>query len=174
MGISSFMAAIRQPSPELLALFDTCCIMSRGRCVYWGPTNEAAPFFVANGFVCPTSKSEPDFLEELSGSPESFMDGVGAILHAEFNDEATTESAEDLLSPAAHGMAGPTSLASAVGGESAPDEHVHCNDADTKKQLAQNMQSQFRQSKHYRNLGLTIWNQMSGPLLLFPSHQYVW
>ena len=40
---SSFVFSVRQPSEELLGLFDTVCLMSRGVCLFFGPTSEVCP-----------------------------------------------------------------------------------------------------------------------------------
>eukprot|EP00516_Mucochytrium_quahogii_P007391 CAMPEP_0203758064 /NCGR_PEP_ID=MMETSP0098-20131031/10829_1 /ASSEMBLY_ACC=CAM_ASM_000208 /TAXON_ID=96639 /ORGANISM=" , Strain NY0313808BC1" /LENGTH=1683 /DNA_ID=CAMNT_0050650311 /DNA_START=424 /DNA_END=5472 /DNA_ORIENTATION=- len=71
-GLAAFMATVRQPSPALLALFDTVCLVSRGTCIYFGPTKEAERFFYQQGFVRPSFKSIPDFLEEMTGDAEQF------------------------------------------------------------------------------------------------------
>lgn len=71
-GRVAFVASVRQPSEELLCLFDTCCLMSRGTCLYWGPVSEAVPFLESQGFVRPPSKSVPDFLEEMTDNAAKF------------------------------------------------------------------------------------------------------
>ena len=44
---SSFVFSVRQPSESLLNLFDTICLMSRGVCLYWGPTADCVAYFEA-------------------------------------------------------------------------------------------------------------------------------
>ena len=65
-GIFSMMASVRQPSLALLRLFDTVCLVSRGTCLFFGPTDQAETFFKTQGFVRPPTKSIPDFLEEIT------------------------------------------------------------------------------------------------------------
>ena len=159
VGIDSFMASIRQPSPELLDLFDTCCIMSHGRCIYWGPTAQACDYFLNSGFRKPASKSIPDFLEELSGNPWDFMDETGILLQAgmESDKQDTVETGSRDLSGnprAVHmGMAGPKP------GRNGPVPKTI--EEDHKAAVTQNLQTLFRESVHYRNLGMEIWEQMS-------------
>ena len=72
------MCSVRQPSKKLLELFDTICLMSRGKCIFWGKLNEALPFMTSLRLQKPIQKSLPDFLEELTGDPTKFMrDGDG-------------------------------------------------------------------------------------------------
>jgi ATP-binding cassette subfamily G (WHITE) protein 2 (SNQ2) len=74
-GHNGFMASVRQPSTELLSLFDTVCLMSRGTCIFWGSTSDALPFLASMGFEKPPAKSVPDFLEEMTGNPGQFYAG---------------------------------------------------------------------------------------------------
>lgn len=67
-GALAFVANVRQPSPELLTLFDTTCLMSRGSAIYWGPTANAEEFLAEHGVTRPPGKSLPDFLEYASPS----------------------------------------------------------------------------------------------------------
>ena len=71
-GHNGFMASVRQPSHDLLSLFDTICLMSRGTCIFWGSLNDALPFLTGLGFRKPPSKSLPDFFEEMTGNPLEF------------------------------------------------------------------------------------------------------
>ena len=70
---NGFMVSVRQPSKKLLELFDTVCLMSRGKCMFFGRVDEAYPFFQSLGFVKPITKSLPDFLEEMTGNPSKFF-----------------------------------------------------------------------------------------------------
>ena len=91
---NGFMVSIRQPSEPLLKLFDTICLMSRGKCIYWGSLNDALPFFVQLGFSKPITKSLPDFLEELTGDPTKFVsidDETKENIHVESKDSTETK-----------------------------------------------------------------------------------
>ena len=68
----SMMAAVVQPAPQLLRLFHRIMLMSKGTCVYFGPVGQAEDHFLSAGFVRPTTKALPQFLEELSLKPELF------------------------------------------------------------------------------------------------------
>ena len=87
-GLAAFLVTISQSSSELLELFDTLYLISRGNCIYFGPTNRAESFFTSLGFSCPSYKSFPDFLEELTGDANQFQSDV--------NDEIILNEDDDL------------------------------------------------------------------------------
>ena len=170
-----FMASIMQPSPELLELFDVCCVMSRGRCIFWGPTGDAAPFFLSQGFEKPPSKSDPDFLEELSGNPWTFIGAGGILLQAALNSGVESEP----TSPS-HGT---------VGLPGTKSQSAAKNKDDPDQLITHNLQTHFRDSDYYSDLGMAIWEQMTDYELseedasrksrrclccLCPSVRYVW
>jgi ABC-type multidrug transport system ATPase subunit len=72
LGGRSFICSLAQPSPELLGLFDTIMILSKGSCIYFGPRHEVISYLAALGFHCPIGKPVPEFLEELSAVPHRF------------------------------------------------------------------------------------------------------
>ena len=73
-GGRSMMCSIVQPAPALYHLFDSIMLLSKGSIIYFGPTKSALPFVEAAGFVRPKNKSEPQFLEELTATPERFYE----------------------------------------------------------------------------------------------------
>ncbi|KAL6649543.1 hypothetical protein ACP70R_013767 [Stipagrostis hirtigluma subsp. patula] len=54
------VAAIHQPGTEVFELFQGLCLLANGRQVYFGPVLEAAEFFSANGFPCPSRRNPSD------------------------------------------------------------------------------------------------------------------
>jgi ABC-type multidrug transport system ATPase subunit len=66
------LVSIVQPSPEILDLFDSIMIMSKGAVLYCGPPGDVESFFSARGFERPLSKTLPDWVEEMSATPERF------------------------------------------------------------------------------------------------------
>jgi len=74
----AFMISLVQPAPELLDLFDDLLVMSKGRCVYFGPLKGqdgrylVLDFLGELGFVRPIGKSLPDYLAEISSNPVKF------------------------------------------------------------------------------------------------------
>ena len=71
-GGRSMMCSIVQPAPALYHLFDSVLLLSKGSVIYFGPVKTAADWVKAAGFVKPTEKSEPQWLEELTATPEKF------------------------------------------------------------------------------------------------------
>lgn len=148
-GLAAFMATISQPSPELLALFDTTCIISRGSCIYFGPTNEAERFFLQAGFACPPNKAISDFLEEISGDADQFRiknstDNVGTQL-------GDIQEEEDL------DVQNPLKAKTGINSKSnAPIEPLLRRESIARKTLV----TDFRKSQHYNVLGLAIWNEL--------------
>jgi len=71
-GLNCSIATVRQPSLELLGLFDQVCLISRGSCIYFGPLDKAEDYFANAGYRRPKDKSLPDFLEELTGDASQF------------------------------------------------------------------------------------------------------
>ncbi|MQL91996.1 hypothetical protein Taro_024611 [Colocasia esculenta] len=47
------LASVHQPSSEVFQLFDRLCLLSGGKCVYFGPASDAYHFFSQAGFPCP-------------------------------------------------------------------------------------------------------------------------
>ena len=68
----AMLVSVVQPSPEILALFDAITIMSKGAIIYSGPPADVEKYFDKRGFVRPEAKSLPDWIEEMSATPERF------------------------------------------------------------------------------------------------------
>ena len=69
---TSMMCAIVQPSPELFRLFHRIIVLSKGAVLYSGPLSHVEKFLADSGFMRPASKGLPQFLEELTSSPELY------------------------------------------------------------------------------------------------------
>jgi len=59
------VATLYQASDSIFNLFDKVMVLDEGRCIYFGPTAQAKPYFQEMGFYCPDRKSTPDFLTGL-------------------------------------------------------------------------------------------------------------
>lgn len=59
------VATLYQASDSIFHLFDKVMVLDEGRCIYFGPTAMAKPYFEEMGFYCPDRKSTPDFLTGL-------------------------------------------------------------------------------------------------------------
>ncbi|KAK4750036.1 hypothetical protein SAY87_027485 [Trapa incisa] len=63
----TIVVCIHQPSSEVFQFFDTLCLLSSGRTVFFGPTADATEFFTLNGFPCPTLQNPSDhFLKTIN------------------------------------------------------------------------------------------------------------
>ncbi|KAH1099788.1 hypothetical protein AAZX31_13G030300 [Glycine max] len=56
------IVSIHQPSSEVFQLFNSLCLLSLGKTVYFGPASAATEFFASNGFPCPPLMNPSDHL----------------------------------------------------------------------------------------------------------------
>ena len=68
----AMLVSLVQPSPEILALLDLITVMGKGKIIYTGPPGDVENYFNSHGFRRPAKKSLPDWIEEMSGTPERF------------------------------------------------------------------------------------------------------
>ncbi|GAA5812451.1 hypothetical protein MFLAVUS_005907 [Mucor flavus] len=64
------ISTLYQASDSIFNLFDKVMVLDEGRCIYFGPANQAKKFFTEMGFYCPERKSTPDFLTGLCNMNE--------------------------------------------------------------------------------------------------------
>ena len=69
----SMIMNLAQPSPELFNLFDNCCIMSYGECIYFGPVTYVENYLLNLGLIKPANKSITAWIEELTVKPKEFI-----------------------------------------------------------------------------------------------------
>ncbi|KAL6064490.1 ABC2 type transporter superfamily protein, variant 2 [Balamuthia mandrillaris] len=67
------MCALRQPSYEVLSLFDNVIIMAVGEIAYFGPLKRSLAYFRALGYECPPNVNPADFLQEVVDYPHQFI-----------------------------------------------------------------------------------------------------
>ncbi len=137
-GHCAFVATVRQPSPELLDLFDTVCLMSRGQCIYWGPLSAARDFLADLGFPQPANKAFPDFLEELTGDPARFLRSP---------PPASYEGVDRIQSDR-----------SVAGGRTAGDGRQSPLRSSKNEMCRQDLRRGFVESKYFEMLGKRMWN----------------
>ncbi|KAJ8775242.1 hypothetical protein K2173_020246 [Erythroxylum novogranatense] len=79
------IASIHQPSSDVFPLFDTLCLLSSGKTVYFGPASAANEFFASNGFPCPTLQNPSDhFLKTINKDFERDLEeGVSNAISTE-------------------------------------------------------------------------------------------
>ncbi|KAG0330231.1 hypothetical protein BGZ99_007092 [Dissophora globulifera] len=65
------MVSIYQASENIYDLFDKVLLLYEGRCIYFGPANQARQYFIDLGFECPARQTTADFLTAVTDSHES-------------------------------------------------------------------------------------------------------
>jgi len=69
------VCSIHQPRSSIFKLFDDLCLVSEGRLIYHGPTEQALAYFSGIGHLCPEHYNPAEFLADLvsvdHSSPES-------------------------------------------------------------------------------------------------------
>lgn len=73
---------------NLTKLFDKVLIIDEGRCVFFGPTDRAKPYFQSLGFECPPRQTTADFLTAVT-DPNARVIKKGA-------EKSIPKTAEDL------------------------------------------------------------------------------
>ncbi|KAI7832790.1 ABC-2 type transporter-domain-containing protein [Gamsiella multidivaricata] len=64
------MVSIYQASENIYDLFDKTLLLYEGRCIYFGPANEARQYFIDLGFECPARQTTADFLTAVTDPHE--------------------------------------------------------------------------------------------------------
>ncbi|KAI8319816.1 P-loop containing nucleoside triphosphate hydrolase protein [Martensiomyces pterosporus] len=63
-GIASVMT-VHQPNANMLSCFDRILLLTQGRLVYFGSTNQAIEYFESKGFPCPIRQNPADFFIDI-------------------------------------------------------------------------------------------------------------
>src|ERR1700682_329707 len=71
-GGYSCMAVLVQPSAEITNLLHKVMLLCKGAVIYYGALSYAEDYLRDAGFVRPSQKPLPQFMEELSSKPELF------------------------------------------------------------------------------------------------------
>ena len=64
------IATLYQAGEGIYALFDKVCVIDEGRCIYFGPANEAVAYFESLGFHKPPRQTSADFLTGITDEHE--------------------------------------------------------------------------------------------------------
>lgn len=67
---SSAAVAIYQASQSIYDIFDKATVLYEGRQIFFGPTEEARPFFERQGWYCPPRQTTGDFLTSVTNPSE--------------------------------------------------------------------------------------------------------
>ncbi|TIC09163.1 P-loop containing nucleoside triphosphate hydrolase protein [Wallemia mellicola] len=60
------IATLYQAGEGIYELFDKVCVVDEGRCIYYGPANEACSYFESIGFYKPPRQTSADFLTSVT------------------------------------------------------------------------------------------------------------
>ena len=60
-----FIMSLLQPSPQVLSLFNSVILLSKGYIVYHGPRRFVSKYFKQLGFTCPAKTPWAEFLQEV-------------------------------------------------------------------------------------------------------------
>ncbi|KAF9899647.1 hypothetical protein EC991_008521 [Linnemannia zychae] len=77
---TTVIMTIHQPRSDIFYMFDQTLVVSKGACLYFGPTATAAEYFQRRGLVCPPNYNIADYLldiamdQELVAKAKSFND----------------------------------------------------------------------------------------------------
>ncbi|GJQ14886.1 hypothetical protein GpartN1_g6677.t1 [Galdieria partita] len=61
-----FICAMQQPSEEIYRLFDKVLLLDQGKCLFFGKTEDAVPYFRSIGYLKPERRMTPEFLVSVS------------------------------------------------------------------------------------------------------------
>ncbi|KAF9907297.1 hypothetical protein EC991_011119 [Linnemannia zychae] len=64
------VVTIYQASENIYDLFDKTILLYEGRCIYFGPANEARQYFIDLGFECPARQTTADYLTAITDPHE--------------------------------------------------------------------------------------------------------
>ncbi|KAF9399449.1 hypothetical protein BGX21_006228 [Mortierella sp. AD011] len=64
------VVTIYQASENIYDLFDKVILLYEGRCIYFGPANEARQYFIDIGFECPPRQTTADYLTAITDPNE--------------------------------------------------------------------------------------------------------
>ncbi|KAG2433733.1 hypothetical protein HXX76_008097 [Chlamydomonas incerta] len=66
---ATMVVSLLQPSPEVFECFDDVMLVSGGQLVFLGPREDVMPFFARLGLAPPPTKTDADFLQEVTATP---------------------------------------------------------------------------------------------------------
>jgi len=61
-----FICAMQQPSEDIYRLFDKVLLLDQGKCLFFGKTEDAVPYFRSIGYNKPERRMTPEFLVSVS------------------------------------------------------------------------------------------------------------
>lgn len=112
------VSTIHQPRSSIFALFDQLCLLSEGRVMYFGPAQDAVPYFASLNFKSPAQFNPADFfLDLLSVDPRSPEKEANTKARVEYLGDKHAAQVAPLAIEGAHGK----------DAEAEEDEQEHIN-----------------------------------------------
>ncbi|KAJ1975960.1 ATP-binding cassette transporter snq2, partial [Dimargaris xerosporica] len=62
-----------QASENIYNVFDKVMVLAKGRCIFFGPAQEAKTYFTKMGYVCPDRQTTSDFLTGITSEHEALV-----------------------------------------------------------------------------------------------------
>ncbi|KAG0056470.1 hypothetical protein BGZ89_002105 [Linnemannia elongata] len=88
---TTVIMTIHQPRSDIFYMFDQTLVVSKGACLYFGPTDTAADYFQRRGLICPPNYNIADYLLDIAMDQE-------LVAKAKSYDDAEAEKAGGLTS----------------------------------------------------------------------------
>ncbi|KAG0195339.1 hypothetical protein BGX33_003637, partial [Mortierella sp. NVP41] len=88
---TTVIMTIHQPRSDIFYMFDQTLVVSKGACLYFGPTDTAADHFQRRGLICPPNYNIADYLLDIAMDQE-------LVAKAKSYDDAEAEKANGLTS----------------------------------------------------------------------------
>mmetsp|Transcript_41790 Transcript_41790/g.104472 ORF Transcript_41790/g.104472 Transcript_41790/m.104472 type:complete len:677 (+) Transcript_41790:64-2094(+) len=104
----TIICTIHQPPSEVWEDFDKFCLLSQGKCLYFGEAKAAVPYFSERGYPCPQYTNPADFFLRLSNTDFEGHADVDELWQA-FPQTPAGEQLQKELSTAMQPTAPPTS-----------------------------------------------------------------
>lgn len=73
-GGHTIITTIHQPRSDIFKMFDYLLLLDAGKCVYYGPAQDAANYFSRLGYTCPQHVNPADFLLDVLDDDEPVAD----------------------------------------------------------------------------------------------------
>ncbi|KAF8937941.1 hypothetical protein BGZ47_008810 [Haplosporangium gracile] len=67
---TTVIMTIHQPRSDIFYMFDQTLVVSKGTCLYFGPTDTAADYFQRRGLICPPNYNIADYLLDIAMDQE--------------------------------------------------------------------------------------------------------
>lgn len=84
---ATVLTTIHQPSSQIYQKFDQLLLLSKGKCVYFGPASEAVDYFASCGFNSPPEYNPADYFLEIVANKENHQTLIDYFQRSECNSK---------------------------------------------------------------------------------------